>query len=164
MGAVRCRHPALVVLSYYKKMLDVLQFEIGLSLQGHMGSLKCATETGARTAMCNATMTFYSQVTSQLLVSADFVEASCPYVSAHQMGTARMGADPDTSVCDPNGEAWDVNGLFVCDGSALPTSIGESGPQHTPFCLQLLIAAVLFPGIALSASHLISSTCVSANL
>ena len=56
---------------------------------------------------------------------ADYVEASAPYTSAHQMGTARMGADPSTSVCDPNGESWDVSGLVVCDGAALPTSIGE---------------------------------------
>lgn len=56
---------------------------------------------------------------------ADFVDATMPCVSAHQMGTARMGADPASSVCDPNGESWDVSGLFVCDGAALPTSIGE---------------------------------------
>ncbi len=57
---------------------------------------------------------------------ADFVEASAPCSSGHQMGSARMGADPHTSVCDPNGESWDVSGLFICDGSALPTSIGAS--------------------------------------
>ncbi len=62
---------------------------------------------------------------------ADYVEASAPYTSAHQMGTARMGADPSTSVCDPNGESWDVSGLFVCDGAALPTSIGESHGLQT---------------------------------
>ena len=38
---------------------------------------------------------------------ADFVDATMPCTSAHQMGTARMGADPATCVCDPNGESWD---------------------------------------------------------
>jgi len=44
--------------------------------------------------------------------------------SAHQMGTARMGADPKTSVTDPYGEVHGVRGLFVADGSLLPTAAG----------------------------------------
>jgi choline dehydrogenase-like flavoprotein len=44
--------------------------------------------------------------------------------SAHQMGTARMGADPKTSVTDPQGEVHGVRGLFVADGSLLPTAAG----------------------------------------
>ena len=28
--------------------------------------------------------------------------------SAHQMGTARMGADPKRSCVDPQGECWEV--------------------------------------------------------
>ena len=44
--------------------------------------------------------------------------------SAHQMGTARMGADPKTSATDPYGEVHGVRGLFVADGSLLPTAAG----------------------------------------
>jgi choline dehydrogenase-like flavoprotein len=44
--------------------------------------------------------------------------------SAHQMGTARMGADPKTSATDPQGEVHGVRGLFVADGSLLPTAAG----------------------------------------
>jgi choline dehydrogenase-like flavoprotein len=46
------------------------------------------------------------------------------YASAHVMGTARMGGSPSTSACDPNGEAWEVSRLVVCDGSAFPTASG----------------------------------------
>ena len=42
----------------------------------------------------------------------------------HIMGTARMGSSPENSVCDPTGEAWDVKGLYVVDGAALPTGLG----------------------------------------
>jgi choline dehydrogenase-like flavoprotein len=45
-------------------------------------------------------------------------------VSFHIMGSARMGASPDTSVCDPTGQVWDVPGLYVCDGAAFPTASG----------------------------------------
>jgi choline dehydrogenase-like flavoprotein len=44
--------------------------------------------------------------------------------SAHQMGTARMGADPKTSATDPYGEVHGVRGLFVADGSLAPTAAG----------------------------------------
>jgi long-chain-alcohol oxidase len=44
--------------------------------------------------------------------------------SFHLMGTARMGRSRDDSVCDANGEAWDVKDLYVVDGAVLPTNLG----------------------------------------
>jgi choline dehydrogenase-like flavoprotein len=41
-----------------------------------------------------------------------------------QHGTCRFGNDPKTSVLDKNCEAHDVKGLFVTDGSFMPTSGG----------------------------------------
>lgn len=40
----------------------------------------------------------------------------------HNVGTARMGSDPATSVIDANCKAHDVEGLYIVDSSALPTS------------------------------------------
>jgi choline dehydrogenase-like flavoprotein len=44
--------------------------------------------------------------------------------SFHLMGTARMGSSSSDSVCNSDGEAWDVRGLYVVDGSVLPTGLG----------------------------------------
>ncbi len=44
--------------------------------------------------------------------------------TAHQMGTCRMGADPDNAVVDGNHEVYGVKGLFVCDGSVFPGASG----------------------------------------
>jgi choline dehydrogenase-like flavoprotein len=44
--------------------------------------------------------------------------------SAHQMGTARMGRDPDTSVAQPSGELHDTRGVYIGDTSAFPTALG----------------------------------------
>ncbi|HEX9436077.1 MAG TPA: GMC family oxidoreductase [Candidatus Limnocylindria bacterium] len=44
--------------------------------------------------------------------------------SAHQMGTARMGADPRTTVADPDGAVRGVQGLWVADASAFPSASG----------------------------------------
>ena len=41
---------------------------------------------------------------------------------SHQCGTNRMGADPATSVVDPNLKAHDLDTLWICDASVLPTS------------------------------------------
>jgi choline dehydrogenase-like flavoprotein len=46
--------------------------------------------------------------------------------SAHQMGTCRMGGDPQTSVAGPWGELHDVKGVWIGDGSAFPTSSGTN--------------------------------------
>ena len=44
--------------------------------------------------------------------------------SAHQMGTCRMGTDPEWSVCDENGAVRGIRGLYVADTSLFPASSG----------------------------------------
>ena len=46
--------------------------------------------------------------------------------SAHQMGTCRMGTDPQTSVAGPWGELHDTPGVWIGDGSAFPTPSGTN--------------------------------------
>lgn len=50
--------------------------------------------------------------------------------SGHLLGTARMGADPATSVVDLFGRAHDVPNLFVVDGSVMVTG-GAMNPTST---------------------------------
>ncbi len=44
--------------------------------------------------------------------------------SAHQMGTARMGASPGEGAIDAEGRVYGVEGLVVTDASAFPTASG----------------------------------------
>lgn len=44
--------------------------------------------------------------------------------SAHQMGSCRMGASPQTSVADGWGQLHDVKGVWIGDASAMPTAPG----------------------------------------
>lgn len=46
--------------------------------------------------------------------------------AAHQMGTARMGADPATSVADPHGQLHDTPGVWIGDASAFPSASGTN--------------------------------------
>lgn len=45
-------------------------------------------------------------------------------LTAHQMGSARLGISRQVSAVNPNGESWDVQSLFVADASLMPTSTG----------------------------------------
>ena len=55
---------------------------------------------------------------------------------SHQCGTARMGADPATSVVDPHCRSHDHRNLFIVDASVLPTS-GAANPSLTIAALAL---------------------------
>jgi choline dehydrogenase-like flavoprotein len=57
-----------------------------------------------------------------------------PVMSAHQMGSARMGRNRGTSVADPEGQLHDVRGVWIGDTSAFPTPSG-SNPMLT--CMAL---------------------------
>ncbi|MGH7434716.1 MAG: GMC family oxidoreductase, partial [Polyangiaceae bacterium] len=54
--------------------------------------------------------------------------------AVHPLGTARMGTDPRTSVVGPDHESHDVKGLFIVDGSAVPSALGVN-PQITIMAL-----------------------------
>ena len=49
---------------------------------------------------------------------------------AHQAGTCRMGADPDTSVLNADCRAHELDNLYVVDTSVFP-SIGAVNPALT---------------------------------
>lgn len=43
-------------------------------------------------------------------------------ISIHEMGTARMGHDPKTSVLNKNNQVWGAKNVFVTDGAAMTSS------------------------------------------
>lgn len=57
-----------------------------------------------------------------------------PGLSVHEMGTARMGADPDGSVLNPHNQTWDVENLFVTDGACFASG-GFQNPTLTMMAL-----------------------------
>jgi choline dehydrogenase-like flavoprotein len=59
--------------------------------------------------------------------------------SAHVNGTCRLGTDPRISGVDATGERHGVRGLYVADGSLLPTGLGVN-PQATIMALATVIA------------------------
>ncbi|HZI52071.1 MAG TPA: GMC family oxidoreductase, partial [Chitinophagaceae bacterium] len=52
----------------------------------------------------------------------------------HEMGTARMGRDPKTSVLNANNQVWDAKNVFVTDGACM-TSASSVNPSLTYMAL-----------------------------
>jgi choline dehydrogenase-like flavoprotein len=51
-----------------------------------------------------------------------FIEDNPPGLTIHEMGGARMGRDPKTSVLNGHNQAHDVKNLFVTDGACMTSS------------------------------------------
>ena len=47
-----------------------------------------------------------------------------PGMAIHELGTARMGNDPKTSVVNRYGQSWDIPNLFVIGSSTFPSMSG----------------------------------------
>jgi len=63
-----------------------------------------------------------------------FVENNPPGLTIHEMGTARMGRHPKTSVLNGYCQAHDVKNLFVTDGACM-TSSANQNPSLTYMAL-----------------------------
>jgi choline dehydrogenase-like flavoprotein len=57
-----------------------------------------------------------------------------PGMGIHEMGTARMGRDPKTSVLNAWNQVWDAPNVFVTDGSCM-TSAACQNPSLTYMAL-----------------------------
>jgi choline dehydrogenase-like flavoprotein len=57
-----------------------------------------------------------------------------PGQGIHEMGTARMGKDPKTSILNAHNQIWDAQNVFVTDGSCM-TSNACQNPSLTYMAL-----------------------------
>lgn len=68
------------------------------------------------------------------MVISQATEAGTPGLGIHEMGTARMGNDPKTSVLNKYNQAHEVPNLFCTDGAAMSSS-GCQNPSLTYMAL-----------------------------
>ena len=64
-----------------------------------------------------------------------------PGMGIHEMGTARMGRDPKSSVLNAHNQVWDCTNVFVTDGSCM-TSAACQNPSLTYMAITARAAAL----------------------
>ena len=64
----------------------------------------------------------------------DFEGDNAPGMGIHEMGSARMGRDPKTSVLNSNNQVWDCTNVYVTDGACM-TSASCVNPSLTYMAL-----------------------------
>lgn len=62
--------------------------------------------------------------------------------SQHPLGSCRMSSRREDGVVDARGQSWDVEGLFIADGSVVPSSLGVN-PQETIMAMAHRIGSLL---------------------
>ncbi len=71
---------------------------------------------------------------------ATYDNRTAPGLTIHEMGTARMGRDPRTSVLNGWNQVWDAPNVFVTDGACMASS-GCQNPSITYMALTARAAA-----------------------
>ncbi len=82
---------------------------------------------------------FGKQKTMEVMWAAGATEVVQEARYAHLVGAARMGGDPEHSVCDQFGRTHEISNLFICDGSLMPTQ-GSANPGLTIMALAARIS------------------------
>ncbi|KAF0698391.1 Aste57867_10993 [Aphanomyces stellatus] len=93
-----------------------------------------APEELANPIECDAAQRWFTQ-----LHTLGVVQNSLALFSGHQMGSCRMGATPHAGAVDPEGESWEVQGLYVADASLFPTASGVN-PMITTCAMAYSVA------------------------
>jgi choline dehydrogenase-like flavoprotein len=70
----------------------------------------------------------------------DYEADNAPGMGIHEMGSARMGRDPKTSVLNSNNQVWDCTNVYVTDGACM-TSASCVNPSLTYMALTARAAA-----------------------
>ncbi len=131
-GRVRLGFGSRPQITYQPTQNDLLKMREALCLLATMMLRTGATEVHPGIATAPATLRKESEVDT--LAQHPIKGTDLHLLASHLFGTCAAGSDPRNSVVDPNLQHHECEGLYVMDGSALPTNLGVN-PQHTIMAL-----------------------------
>lgn len=120
-GTVRAGPGREPLLWYRMAPRDLARLRRGITLLCEMALAGGAREV-LTSIMGAPPITSVDQARALERASIDPRRIEC--MAFHPLGSARVANDPRRGVVDQSGEAFELPGLFVMDGSILPTSIG----------------------------------------
>ena len=135
-GRIRVGPDGGPLISYWLNQPDLKKMQRGLGLLSRMFFAAGAQEVWP-------TMSRFPRLKGiadvERLEAASISPREIDITAYHPLGSCRLGADPLKSVVGERHETHDVHNLFICDGSALPSSLGVN-PQVTIMALALRAA------------------------
>lgn len=135
-GEVRLRRNGTTSIRYALNPADARHMEQGLVAAARLHFAGGAREVLSGHKRC---VTLRSPADIDALRSRPFRANDIALFSAHVNGTCRLGSDRQTAGTDPHGEVYGAPGVFVADGSLLPTALGVN-PQETIMVLATIVA------------------------
>ena len=135
-GEVRLRRNGTTSIRYALNPADARHMEQGLVAAARLHFAAGAREVLSGHKRC---VTLRSPADIDALRGRPFRANDIALFSAHVNGTCRLGSDRQTAGTDPHGEVYGAPGVFVADGSLLPTALGVN-PQETIMVLATIVA------------------------
>jgi choline dehydrogenase-like flavoprotein len=120
-GTVRRGPGREPILAYEMAPRDLARLRRGITIVAEMALAAGAREVHTSVAGADPVRSMDDAIRLER-TSYDARRIEC--MAFHPLGSARAANDPRRGVVDPNGETYEMPGLFVADGSILPTSIG----------------------------------------
>lgn len=135
-GSVRARRDGSISIQYTLGPRDARHLEEGL-----VAAARLQFAAGAEQVISGHTRPRYLRDSSEVdrLRGLPLAANDIALFSAHVNGTCRLGTDPALAGTDPHGERFGAPGVFVADGSLLPTALGVN-PQETIMALASVVA------------------------
>ena len=125
-------HPDVPLIRYDMNGVDFARFRKGLKLLAQM-----QLRAGAQYVHFpghTATPRIHNEKELDALFAQRLKPTQFGITAYHPLGTARMAADPRDGVIDGKQRVFGTSGLYVIDGSAVPSSLGAN-PQVTIMAL-----------------------------
>ena len=126
-GRVRAARNGNVSIQYRLTHADRLRVRASVVAAARLHLAAGATETGTlhtEPVLCSSERDLLA------LETASYAPNRVGLFSAHVNGTCRLGVVPAASGASPDGQRHGVRGLYIMDGSLLPTALGVN-PQET---------------------------------
>lgn len=135
-GDVRARRDGSVSIRYRLGRTDAAHLEAGL-----VAAARLHFAAGAREVRSGHARSIVMRAPGEVdrLRGRSLAPNDVALFTAHVNGTCRIGTDRRVAGTDPHGERFGAPGLFVVDGSLLPTAPGVN-PQETIMALATVVA------------------------
>ena len=133
-------HPDVPLIRYNMHDTDFARFKKGLKILAQMH-----LRAGARSIHLPghfAMPRIHNEKELDALLAKRLKPSEFAITAYHPLGTARMAANPRDGVIDEQHRVFGTSGLYVMDGSAVPSSLGAN-PQVTIMALATRAAAQL---------------------